>query len=747
MADDLSFDITAEGNDANAAFDKVARKAAETALKIEAANLRVEKATKRATDAETKYGKESMQAREAANKLGTAQLGLSKAMASSSSNVESTRAKVDKLAVSQSKLSTSTKSVGKDSDRLGDTMKRLGFLFTSAAFGAVKAVGTVAGLASVAVTAGIGMAKLAVATAHFAAEIGPAAAGLLPLAAGALLIKTTLVAAGPAMLKAITPLTEAWKKQTVEVGKLASAGLRPLAREFTKTNFPQIRDAMDKIAVAANGAVLSFGKWADSAPGVKAIGQVVAGAAHMFERLAPAVSKVAQSVVALAGRASGVTFNAFSDGAEKALGWVTKFIDGISSTDIHDAFDKLGRSAQQVGHGFRLLGDGLAWAETHVEVINQIRTAVAGLAIVVGIATGGWLAVLGGAITLVVMNWDKLTAAFKTASAWITSLGAKFPSLTGPMDAAKGAVQDIKDAFKQFVEDVGPHVQPFIDKVGDAFIRLQPTISGIVSIMGGAIAVFLRFAGPLIGTTLDAIGFLIDAFSHVVEIVTTVVAKILSGFADLFQPIASLAKKLHLPMADAFQAMVDDAKHASKRMTDGLAQTKVDLAVREMERLQTKVNSLKGKKVKTEADKAAIAASMARIRQLQNQINAMHGANLTIGINTVRTTSGSTAPGARSSGTYYAAGHRAAGGPVAAGQAYVVGEHGPELLVTGSQSGRVWPKVPAGFRGGGNSAGQQPVIIQLVADGSAASAAIVGLIRDSVRARGGNVQKVLGVTR
>lgn len=732
MADDLSFDITAEGDRANAAFDKVARKAQETALKIEAANLKVEKATKKATEADAKYEKGSIQSREAANRLSAAQLNLSKVMSSTATNIDHTRDKVDRLDVSHRKLDVETRRTGVDNDRLGSIMRKLGSSIGSAAFGALKGVGAIGSLASVAVTAGLAVAKLAVATAHLAVATGPALAGLLPLAAGALLIKTTLVAAGPAMLKAISPLTEAWKKQTVEVGKLASAGLRPLAREFVKTNFPQIGAAMNSIATTANAAVTSFVKWADSAPGVKAIGQIVAGTAHMFERLAPAAVKVADSIVSLAGRASGVTFNAFSDGAGAALRKFSKFLDGISATDVHDAFDKIGSLARSAGKGFEALGDGLAWAGSHMKVIDEIRTAVAVLSIVIGVATGGWLIALGGAITLVVMNWGHLTDAFKTASAWISNLGQKFPSLTGPIDAAKGAVQDIKGAFSQFLDDVGPHVQPFIDKVGDAFIRLQPTISGIVSIVGGAIKVFLQFAGPLAGTILDAIGFIIDAFSRVTEFVTFAIAGILDALAKMFQPIASLAKKLHLPFANAFQGMVDDAKNASKRMTDNIAKTKVDLAVREMERLQRKVNTLKGKKVKTEADKAAIRESERQIREFQRQINAMHGANLTIGINTVRTTSGSTAPGARG---------RAAGGPVAAGQPYIVGEHRPELFIP-SQPGTIVPRVPAAFRGRG---GASTVMLTIDSGGSSMDDLLVQILRKAVRVKGGgNVQVALG---
>ncbi len=42
-------------------------------------------------------------------------------------------------------------------------------------------------------------------------------------------------------------------------------------------------------------------------------------------------------------------------------------------------------------------------------------------------------------------------------------------------------------------------------------------------------------------------------------------------------------------------------------------------------------------------------------------------------------------------------GHRASGGPVSAGGAYLVGERGPEMLVMGSSSGTI---VPNGAGGG-----------------------------------------------
>ncbi len=62
-------------------------------------------------------------------------------------------------------------------------------------------------------------------------------------------------------------------------------------------------------------------------------------------------------------------------------------------------------------------------------------------------------------------------------------------------------------------------------------------------------------------------------------------------------------------------------------------------------------------------------------------------------------------------------GRRAAGGPVSAGGAYVIGERGPEVFVP-STSGRVLPNTPATWAGGGSQRPIQVSVIQSFAPGT-----------------------------
>lgn len=87
-------------------------------------------------------------------------------------------------------------------------------------------------------------------------------------------------------------------------------------------------------------------------------------------------------------------------------------------------------------------------------------------------------------------------------------------------------------------------------------------------------------------------------------------------------------------------------------------------------------------------------------------------------------------------------GHRATGGPVKAGQAYVVGERRPEVFVPDTD-GMIVPSVPAGFgqsgpsvasRWGGTSTGAQAITVtlNLVGSDTAMGTALHGLVRTGV---------------
>jgi hypothetical protein len=81
---------------------------------------------------------------------------------------------------------------------------------------------------------------------------------------------------------------------------------------------------------------------------------------------------------------------------------------------------------------------------------------------------------------------------------------------------------------------------------------------------------------------------------------------------------------------------------------------------------------------------------------------------------------------------------RAAGGPVTAGQPYIVGDGGrPELFVPDT-NGRIEPRVPAG---GGGSAPQ--VVISFASTGNSFFDALLKELRKYIHVQGGNVQFAL----
>jgi hypothetical protein len=237
---------------------------------------------------------------------------------------------------------------------------------------------------------------------------------------------------------------------------------------------------------------------------------------------------------------------------------------------------------------------------------------------------------------------------------------------------------------------------------------------------------------------------MIEGFSKVILFATRMAAGILNAFASIFSPIAKLAHALHLPFADSFDDIVSGARSAAKRINSNLAKVDSDLAQREIGRLQKKVNSLKGKKVKTEADRAAIAASESRIGVLQGRINRLHGKTIRV---TTQYLAVYNSEVRRDAATARRA--RASGGPVGKGLMYLVGEQGPELF-TASSAGTILSaaatrSAAAGRRVSGfRSASGGSVVLEIRSGGSAVDDFIVGIIRKSVRVKGGDVQKALG---
>lgn len=84
---------------------------------------------------------------------------------------------------------------------------------------------------------------------------------------------------------------------------------------------------------------------------------------------------------------------------------------------------------------------------------------------------------------------------------------------------------------------------------------------------------------------------------------------------------------------------------------------------------------------------------------------------------------------------------RAAGGPVNAGQPYIVGEKRPEIFVP-SQAGRIVPRVPSGGAGGGTSFTYAPTLSMPNADMAAVTKMQQVMARDRAEFEG-KVRKIV----
>jgi hypothetical protein len=648
--------------------------------------------------------------------------------------------KVDDVTNSVKKLDGTTARIRgvarleKDSDGLADTMRSLAGRVGSAAAGVVK-FASYLGLAAGAVgplAIGLGVATAAIA--KFAVEMSGAALALLPLAAGAAFVKLTFKGMGEQWKKSVEPITEGWKEQTAAVGELATKGIRPLAKEFVRANFPAIAAAQERIGRATNKVVIGFGKWLNSSAGVRVIKTLTGDTATAFEKLAPAVRSVGQSLLMLAARVSGVSFGTFTEQARRALNMLNGWIDTLGKDDVERGFKRIGDAARAVADGFRAISNAVKFVDENRQKILALSDAILGLTIVGAALTGGWIVAIGASLILLARHWNDVTAAVTNAKNTIADLPNRFTSLQGTLDSFSDAWAAVSEGFREVADRVGPRIQPMLQRVQDAFIRAQPLIAGVTTVLGGFIKALLQIAGPAIAGAVDAIGLFAESMGHAAFGAAMAAEQILAAFVALVQPLATLAKKLKLPFADAFQSFVDGAGRAKDRINSSMSQVKTDLARTEIQRLQVKVNSLKGKTVKTEADRRAIALSEARIRDLQRTINSLRGKT----VHSYVITHQMLDPGHR------AGERRAAGGPVQAGRPYIVGEKRPELFVP-RQSGRIVPSVPAGWNGGGGGRAMAPTTLVLQSSGSRVDDMLVEIIRRSVRVKGGgNVQVALG---
>ena len=375
----------------------------------------------------------------------------------------------------------------------------------------------------------------------------------------------------------------------------------------------------------------------------------------------------------------------------------------------------------------------------------QAGAVAAGAAIGVTFAAAAGAAISAG--ILLAVGGGVLAAGIKAAanspavkSAWAT-LGERAKAafadfgkpFEGPLIRAADTFGDALDRMAPTLNEMGKSMAPIIDKLAPAFASMaEKALPGIKKAMedGKPLWDTLAEHAPKIG---EAIGKFFEKIAQgspganqflgdfltlleklIVHIGNTIFAlsKIYEGARWVWSGVATVFKAGVAVILTAIGGIVTGAAKAFGWIP-GLG-PKIQNAAKDFEKFRTRANNaLAGINDQT----VNVDVNLRGITNLEEQMAVRLG-------------------------------RRAAGGPVSAGQSYLVGERGPELLTMGS-AGHVTPNHalmashPA-MQGGGRSA---PAVIEIRSGGSRMDDLLVEMLRAAIGRGGGNVQDYLGTDR
>ncbi|HEY6013252.1 MAG TPA: hypothetical protein VIU37_04575, partial [Candidatus Limnocylindrales bacterium] len=285
-----------------------------------------------------------------------------------------------------------------------------------------RIVGTISGLLSLLGPTVNGIVGASVATGQWLVAVSPLAALLPTLAASVSVLGLTVKAVLPSLAESFSPVTDAAKELQKELGNAAQKGVSGLAEAFVKANFPEIEKGTMRIAEAINYVVTKVLAWTATAEGQRAVGQIIDAAAGAAERLAPSIAALVISFGNFVGRvgdpAIGALSNIFRDLMDKTNGW----IDSLTREDITSGIDKVKDAAGAFTDKLKAARDVIEWMANNRDTITRISDALAGIGVVLGIATGGWVAAVAGAVTLILNHFEVVKQAASDVGKWFTNV-------------------------------------------------------------------------------------------------------------------------------------------------------------------------------------------------------------------------------------------------------------------------------------------------------------------------------------
>jgi hypothetical protein len=385
---------------------------------------------------------------------------------------------------------------------------------------------SVASLAGPATTATLALGKAMVAVGKAAAATAPVVAFAAPAVAGFLLLKRTVTQVGIAMGEAFKPVADRFLEAEKAASLLATRGLAAIGKEFNRVNMPAIAAAMRAIATTANENVRVFGRWVNSAAGVRLIRSTTEGVTRAFNEAAPAITNMSIALLEMGNRAKiARRFESLGEAVAAAADKVTAWANSQSAQDITRALQGIADAGQYLTEKLTTLRDMFGVLADNSEAVKKFTTVLAGLGLALSIYTLNPVGVAIASFTLLANNWDTAKKAFNGAADFVNGIfaGVKAsPALTAFSSNALGSFGRIRDGAAAFGREIGPAfatVVPALKKFGTAIL---PTLSKIGEDLSRVLGPALAEIGKLIREDLA------PAFSSFLTAVTPI-AKFLLG--------------------------------------------------------------------------------------------------------------------------------------------------------------------------------------------------------------------------
>lgn len=475
----------------------------------------------------------------------------------------------------------------KPTSKISDTIGKL----TKNAAGAVKSIGAavapIGAVANAALAAGPAVGAAAGAILNVARAAGGAAPALAAVAAAGIFVKLTMAAIAPAIAKSLEPVAKAFDRAGAAAGKLASAGVRPLAKEFAKVGIPIVADNMNRIATATNKVVKGFLAWANSSTGLTALRQIATATSVAFADVAPHVLALATALGEMIGRIAGVSLAAGSSGLSRILDLLTAKIKTITGESVQRGFDGL-KSAflavrDTVVKVAEVVGVAISIYRKYTAEIKLISDVLGVLAIVFG----GPVTAIIAAVGLVVRHLDFIKAAIAQVRASFavpgniafldnirTAVAAVWPAIVSAFTQIRAAVMptlieitqkvrtELVPALGEFIAAAAPVVAFFIEKfapiIAAAFKTIAGVISGAITVISG---IFKVFTGLLHGNWAETW----EGIKTIVRGAVGIIKSVLSGFFTAIKALFSAAKGAVSGLWSGLWSLVVTAAQAAAR--------------------------------------------------------------------------------------------------------------------------------------------------------------------------------------